>query len=139
MPCLIFASNKYLNLSQRYMKQGSSLDSAFTYCFIIPNLMWSGDSRIFNGSASTSFIMFLFPGVNDAVFGQVFFIQCCALFLLSHSQRKQEYFTYPPCWRIAIFAISLIYLNTKIVTISTQPINLNRNMILIPTNNDFLW
>ena len=39
MPSLILASDKHLNLSQRYMKQGPPLDSAFTNCLIMPNLM----------------------------------------------------------------------------------------------------
>jgi len=96
-PSLSLASDSPENFSPKYLKQSPSPSRAFTKCFISPSLMWSGGSRTLLGSTKLSRRTFLLPGTRDVLLGHTSLVQCLAQSRLSHSQRKQGYFVFPPC------------------------------------------
>ena len=59
--------------------------------------MWSEGSRTLLGSTKLSRRTFLLHGTRDVLLGHTFLVQRMALSRLSHSQRKQGYFVFPPC------------------------------------------
>ena len=56
-PALSFPSVMAGNFTHRYLKQSPSLPSAFTNCFMKPNLMYSGGRRTFFGFNNGSYLV----------------------------------------------------------------------------------
>ena len=95
-PALIFSSVMAQNFTHRYSKQSASLSSVFKSCFTKPSVICSGGRRTFSGFTNGSYLIFFSPTTNSVRLGQSCFTQWSSFARLSHKQRKQGYFVYPP-------------------------------------------